>query len=504
MFNLLFLIYGLFILGTIITVLMENRQPVKAMAWLMVLVFIPVGGIILYFFFGQNTRKQRHISQRSLDQLSKQSMLEFVEQKNLKLPERHRMLIQQFLNENWALPFKDNTLDIYTSGHDFFLALLRSIGAAQDHIHISTYIMEDDPLGRLVADALIDKARKGVEVRLIYDDVGCWRVKDAFFRRMRDAGIDVQPFMPVRFPAFTSKMNYRNHRKVCVIDGRVGFIGGMNIALRYIKGTRKQAWRDTHLCIRGGAVYALQRTFLIDHYFVSRTLITSRRYYPPLHASSSPSSPSSPSISSPLPREGLGVGQSPLPREGLGVGLSPLAQVVTSSPISPWPEIMQGYVRILLEARHYVYMESPYFLPTEVILFAMRTAALSGVDVRLMVPYHADAKLVEWASRSYLMQTLESGVKVYLYKAGFNHSKLIVCDDSLASCGSNNIDFRSFENNFEANIFFYDEATALKFKQIFLDDQRDCVLITDTRHVARRPFYKRLWESLVRLLSPLL
>ena len=188
----------------------------------------------------------------------------------------------------------------------------------------------------------------------------------------------------------------------------------------------------------------------------------------------------------------------------LGVGLSPLAQVVTSSPISPWPEIMQGYVRILLEARHYVYMESPYFLPTEVILFAMRTAALSGVDVRLMVPYHADAKLVEWASRSYLMQTLESGVKVYLYKAGFNHSKLIVCDDSLASCGSNNIDFRSFENNFEANIFFYDEATALKFKQIFLDDQRDCVLITDTRHVARRPFYKRLWESLVRLLSPLL
>ena len=482
---LILLIYTLIIIGTIVTLLMENRPPVKSMAWLMVLVFMPVVGIILYFFFGQNTRKERHISQRSLDALSKQSMLEFVEQKDLQLPERHRTLIQQFMTENWALPFKDNQVEIYTSGHDFFLSLLREIGRAKHHIHLVTYIIEDDPLGRLFADALADKVREGVEVRVIYDDVGCWRVSDKFFQRMTAAGIDVRPFMPVHFPAFTSKMNYRNHRKICVIDGTVGFIGGMNIALRYIKGTRKQMWRDTHLRIQGGAVYALQRAFLVDWYFVSRSLITSRQYYPPQRLA--PRTTPLDSRTSPL-----------VPR------LSNIAQVVTSSPVSPWPEIMQGYVRILLEARQYVYMESPYFLPTEAILFAMRTAALSGVDVRLMVPYHADAKLAEWASRSYIMQTLESGVKVYYYKAGFNHSKILVCDDSLCTCGSNNIDFRSFENNFEANIFFYDEATALRMKEVFLNDQKQCRLITDVTHVANRPFHKRLWESLVRLLSPLL
>ncbi len=476
---LILLIYTLIIIGTIVTLLMENRPPVKAMAWLMVLVFMPVVGIILYFFFGQNTRKERHISQRSLDALSKQSMLEFVEQKDLQLPERHRTLIQQFVTENWALPFKDNNVEIYTNGHDFFLSLLREIGQAKHHIHLVTYIIEDDPLGRLVVDALADKVKEGVEVRFIYDDVGCWKVKDSFFRRMTAAGIDVRPFMPVRFPAFTSKMNYRNHRKICVIDGTTGFIGGMNIALRYIKGTKKQRWRDTHLCIRGGAVYALQRAFLVDWYFVSRSLINSRQYYPPQQRLA-------PSVSSPGSRS------------------LHLAQVVTSSPISPWPEIMQGYVRILLEARQYVYMQSPYFLPTEPILFAMRTAALSGVDVRLMVPYHADAKLAEWASRSYIMQTLESGVRVYYYKAGFNHSKLLVCDDSLSTCGSNNIDFRSFENNFESNIFFYDEAIALRMKEVFLRDQEQCILLTDVTHVAHRPFHKRLWESLVRLLSPLL
>ena len=465
------MLYVAIMIPAIIRVLLDNRQPAKTMAWILVLAFMPFVGIIFYIFFGQNTRKERHISDRSMDQLTKRSMLEFVEQENLHLPANNKPLMNLFTNQIWAFPFKDNRVDIFTDGYEFICSLLYNIGKAQHHIHLDTYIFEDDALGYLVADALIDKAEQGVEIRVIYDDVGCWKVKDAFFERMRDTGIDVHAFMPVRFPAFTSKVNYRNHRKLCVIDGKVGFIGGMNIAKRYVKGTGKQPWRDTHLRIQGGGVYALQRAFLIDWYFVDRTLITNRVYYPPVD---------------------------------IHINNSCLVQVVTSSPIAPWPDIMQGYVRILLQAQKYVYMESPYFLPTEPVLFAMRTAALAGVDIRLMIPRKADAKLVEWASRSYVMEAIEAGVKVYLYMGGFNHSKLLVSDDNLCTVGSTNIDFRSFENNFEANAFFYDEEMAQRIKAIYLKDESQSILVDDVSYFVKRPFMKRLFESIVRLLSPLL
>ena len=465
------MLYVAIMIPAIIRVLLDNRQPAKTMAWILVLAFMPFVGIIFYIFFGQNTRKERHISDRSMDQLTKRSMLEFVEQENLHLPANNKPLMNLFTNQNWAFPFKDNQVDIFTDGYEFICSLLYNIGKAQHHIHLDTYIFEDDALGYLVADALIDKAEQGVEIRVIYDDVGCWKVKDAFFERMRDTGIDVHAFMPVRFPAFTSKVNYRNHRKLCVIDGKVGFIGGMNIAKRYVKGTGKQPWRDTHLRIQGGGVYALQRAFLIDWYFVDRTLITNRVYYPPVD---------------------------------IHINNSCLVQVVTSSPIAPWPDIMQGYVRILLQAQKYVYMETPYFLPTEPVLFAMRTAALAGVDIRLMIPRKADAKLVEWASRSYVMEAIEAGVKVYLYMGGFNHSKLLVSDDNLCTVGSTNIDFRSFENNFEANAFFYDEEMAQRIKAIYLKDESQSILVDDVSYFVKRPFMKRLFESIVRLLSPLL
>ena len=467
----LLVIYLAITIGGIVAVLMDNKQPEKTMVWILVLCFMPIVGIIFYLFFGQNTRKEKVISERSMDSLMKRSMLEFAEQENLHIPRRNRPLMKLFTNQNWALPFKDNEVSIFTDGYEFVSTLLYNIGQAQDHIHLDTYIIEDDPLGNLVADALIDKARQGVEVRLLYDDVGCWRVKDRFFKRMKAAGIQVYAFMPVRFPAFTGKVNYRNHRKLCVIDGKVGFIGGMNIALRYVKGTARQTWRDTHLCIRGGAVYAIQRAFLVDWYFVSRTLVTDRRYYPPVDKT---------------------------------IDNNCLTQIVTSSPVSPWPDIMQGYVRVLLQAHRYVYMESPYFLPTEPVLFAMRTAALSGVDVRLIVPRHGDAKLVELASRSFLMEVIEAGVKVYLYEPGFNHSKILVSDDNLSSCGSTNIDFRSFENNFEANAFFFNEGMALRLKKVFLTDQAQSTLVDDVSYFIKRPFLQRLLESLVRLLSPLL
>ena len=466
-------LYVAVIVGIMLTVLMDNRQPAKTIAWVLVLLFVPVVGIVLYIFFGQNTRKMKLISGRSLDQLSKRSMLEFVEQRNLRMPEYFSSLVRLFTNQSLSLPFKDNAVEFYTDGYQFFPALLQAIKGATNHIHLDTYIIADDPLGRLVSDALIAKAREGVEVRLIYDDVGCWRVPERFFDRMRQAGVKVRSFMPVRFPAFTSKANYRNHRKVCVIDGTQGFIGGMNIALRYVKGLHGGTlpWRDTHMRLRGSVVYALQRAFLVDWYFVDRTLINDHRYYPPMpwHISN-----------------------------------DSLAQVVTSSPIAQWPDIMQGYVRILLEAKWYVYMETPYFLPTEPVLFAMRTAALAGVDVRLMIPRRSDAWLIQLASMSYVTETLEAGVKVRLYEKGFNHSKLLVADDQISTCGSTNIDFRSFENNFEANVFFYDRQTALRIKDIYMRDEDCSINFSEARELHHRPYMHRFVESLLRLLSPLL
>ena len=463
-------VYSIIIIITMVRVLMDNRQPAKTMAWMLVLMFIPFLGIILYIFFGQNTRKERKIWQQSLDQLTKRSMLEFVEQKDFNIPEEYRTISNLFMNQNLALPFKNNEVEIYTSGYDFFPSLLMEIGKAEHHIHIDTFIISNDPLGRLIADALIDKARQGVEVRLIYDDVGSWRTPNSFFTRMRNEGIEVYAFMPVRFPAFTSRVNYRNHRKICVIDGEVGFIGGMNIARRYVQGTPKLSWRDTHVKLTGAAVYGLQRAFLVDWYFVSKVLITERSYYPEII-----------------------IGQN-----------NSLVQVVTSSPTSLWPEIEQGYVRILTNAKHYVYMETPYFLPTDPILFAMRVAALSGVDVRLMIPYETDTKVVEWASRSYVIEASRAGVKILLYRKGFNHSKLLVSDDAMATIGSTNVDFRSFENDFEANAFFYDKKIALQVKEVFLADQKDSIDLDDVRRFIKKPFLQRLWESFVRLLSPLL
>ncbi len=493
--GIIFILYQVVVIATIVHVLMDNRQQAKTVAWALVIWFVPVVGILAYIFFGVNTRRERMVSRRSMDQLTKRSMLQFVEQRDLQLPDAHKPVIDLFINENFSLPFGGNKVDILTSGYDFFPALLRDMGQARSHIHIGVYIIEDDALGRLIVSALIAKVKQGVEVRLVYDDVGCWRVPNSFFEQMRREGIEAEPFMPVRFPSFARRANYRNHRKVFIIDGRVGYIGGMNIAQRYVKGIApkkrhvdseltkggKQTcaqgcnWRDTMLRVEGKGVYSLQRAFLIDWYFVDRTLLSDRKYYPQVDASTAEAS-----------------------------SRSTIVQTVTSGPSSPYPEIMQGYVRIIMAARRYVYLQTPYFLPTSAVLYAIKTAAQAGVDVRLLVPARGDTRFIDWASRSYLRETLDAGVKVSLYTEGFLHSKLMVCDDTIATCGSTNIDFRSFENNFEANMFVYDEKFALSMKEMFLADERHSLPLASIEKRMNPGFMERLGESLARLFSPLL
>ena len=472
-------LYYIIVVLTVMHVVMDNRQPAKTMAWTLVIWFVPIIGIVFYLFFGINTRKERLVSQRSLDELSKRSMLGFVEQQNLQFPEEHKSLIDLFINQSFSLPFKTGETEVYTDGYQFFPALLKAIGQARSHIHIDMYIFEEDALGNLVADALIQKAREGVEVRLIYDDVGCWKVRHQFYERMREEGIEVVPFLPVRFPSFTSKVNYRNHRKLIVIDGHTGFMGGMNIALRYVKGiskgsTENTPWRDTMVRMTGLGVYALQRAFLIDWYFVDRTLLNDRKYYP----QPNPVTDSNPD--------------------------GGLLQVVTSSPIAPYPEIMQGFVRIIHSAKQYIYIESPYFLPTDAVLFALKTAAATGIDVRVLVPKENDAWFAEWGGHSYLREAVEAGIKVSLYTAGFLHSKLMVCDDNIATCGSTNVDFRSFENNFEANVFFYDKKIARRLKELFIADEQQSTPLNTLPERMKPKFFIRLFESLVRMLAPLM
>lgn len=462
------IIYFGAIIGTIIVVILDNRNPVKTIAWVLVLMFVPFLGLIFYFFFGRSQRRERIIGRKSYDRLLKKPMAEYLAQESTEIPEEYTRLIKLLQQTNQAFPFEGNRVQIYTEGYTKLQALIRELQKATHHIHMEYYIFEDDPVGRLIRDVLIEKARQGVEVRVIYDDVGCWHVHKSFYEEMLNAGIEVRSFLKVRFPLFTSKVNYRNHRKIVVIDGCVGFVGGMNLAERYINGLGWGIWRDTHILLEGKAVHGLQTAFLLDWYFVDRTLITASKYFPKINSCG-----------------------------------TTLAQIVTSEPIGPWKEIMQGLVVAIATARKYFYMQTPYFLPTEQVLGAMQTAALSGVDVRLMIPERADNRLTHLASFSYLADAMRAGVKVYLYKEGFLHSKLMVSDDLFSTVGSTNIDFRSFEHNFEVNAFMYDVTTALEMREIFLQDQRLSTQIF-LKNWEKRPWRQKAAESVVRLLAPLL
>ena len=456
------------VVETIVVLILDNRNPVKTIAWMLVLIFLPVVGLVFYFFFGRSQRHERIISKKSRDHLLKKPLAEYLAQDIHEVPPHYARLITLFCNLSRSFPFEGNSVRIYTRGISMLQALLRELQRATDHIHLEFYIFEDDAIGRMVRDALKDKARQGVEVRVIYDDVGCWHVPNAFFEQMREAGIEVRSFLKVRFPRFTSKVNYRNHRKIAVIDGRVGFVGGMNLAERYMRGLPWGIWRDTHLRLEGKAVHGLQATFLQDWYFVDRSFVSAARYFPKA-----------------------------------GICGPALAQIVTGEPVGPWREIMQGLNMALLGARKYFYIQTPYFLPTETILTAMQTAAQAGVDVRLMIPKRADTRLTHWGTRSYIADALRAGVKIYFYKKGFLHSKLMVADDELSTVGSTNLDFRSFEHNFEVNAFIYDKETALQMREIFLTDLRDCEQVFP-KNWAKRPLHRKVVESVVRLMSPLL
>ena len=457
------------ILGIILVIISENRNPVKTIAWCLVLTFMPILGIILYILFGMDNRHRRLIKDDELNCLK--NLTAEVQQKEIVtvLPHGHESLATMLVKANKAFPLSGNNVQIITDFNSMSDQLLKDIAAAKHHINMLFFKFEDDAVGRKIADALKEKAKEGVQVRLIYDDAGNMMVPRRFYKKLKDNAIQVRPFIRIFLPLLSRDYNCRNHRKVVVIDGRIGYMGGMNIAQRYAEGLKWGIWRDTHLRITGPAVSELQTSFLTDWRFTKGDVPDFESMYP---------------YNPPCGNT--------------------VMQVVTGGAMDRWNIMMQAYMTAIAGSRRYAYIQSPYFIPPEPLMRVLQNAALSGVDVRVMIPYRGDKGILPpWASRSNITDALAAGIKVYLYKKGYLHAKTLVIDDSFVTIGSTNIDFRGFEQDFEINAFMYDDVMARQQHEIFLQDQQDCEQVIPEQW-AERPRMDRVKESLARIFSQVL
>ncbi len=462
------ILYGITIIGIVMVVISENKNPVKTLSWIMVLTFLPIIGLILYLVFGQEITKKYALSKRMYSKLKKRPLDEIGTLEEIVYPQKYEKLITLFKNLDNTPVLGGNEVRFFVTGADKFDNLLKDIENARQSVHIEYYAFLDDEIGSRLQDVLIRKALQGVEVRIIYDSFGSMKTSKAFFEKFRKAGIEAEPFLKFKAPVISSGINYRNHQKIVVIDGEVGYTGGMNVSDKYIRGLDWGPWRDTHIRIRGKGVQGLQSVFLIDWYFVSQTLITSRKYFPVLPAYGDVST-----------------------------------QIVNSGPLREEREIVHGILQAIYDSEKSIFIQTPYFIPTEPMVEALQSAAIRGVDVRVMISRRSDVSLVQLASQSFVKEMLDTGVKVYMYEKGFLHSKLMIFDGFLTLIGSVNFDSRSFEHNFEVESFIYSESVAREAVAIFTEDQRHASMVS-LREWQKRPKGKRFLESLIRLFAPIL
>ncbi|MDE6157254.1 MAG: cardiolipin synthase [Muribaculaceae bacterium] len=459
----------------IFVILSENRNPVKSLGWVTVLLLLPVVGLILYIFFGRNIKNTRMVSRRTRRKLRRGERRVNADPRSFGFETQSIQQINLARSLTGAQLYPSNSVEVFTDGKSKFDRLIEDLANARSSINLQYYIFEDDKLGNRIADVLIDKALKGVRVRLMYDHVGSFRVKSTFFKRLRDKGIEAYPFFRVTFPQLATRINWRNHRKICIIDQRIGYIGGMNVADRYIDGGKKfTTWRDTHVRIIGSSVAALQYSFAVDWNFMCGELIED-------------SAPEDSAVNIHSDAEIHKIG----------------AQLLTSGPTSQWANVALAFHKAISNARRRVFIQTPYFLPTESLLKALQSAALAHVDVRLMLPRHSDSIMLTLASASYIAECLKAGIKIYFYEGGMLHSKMLLVDDEIVSIGSTNFDFRSFECNFEANMFFYSRNLAAKMLEVFKSDLKNCTRVQPAEW-RRRNSGRKLAESVLRLLSPVL
>ncbi len=472
-------IYLLIVIAVCLRVIYETRSATKTMAYLLFIIFIPVAGIVFYILFGVNYWKLKMYSEKSVEdekmlKVLKKEMTTYKEETaspaDLSVGNNKELAVM--LEKELRSPLtRKNKIKLLINGEEKFPEVLEALRHAKHHIHIEYYIYEQDEIGEQIEEILIQKANEGVEVRFIYDDFGSPHIKKKNTERMKKAGIEVYPFQKVLFYLLANRLNYRNHRKIIVIDGQTAFTGGINVCDKYINNKPgKLFWRDTHIRIDGPGVFYLQYLFLTDWNFCSGKKLQPHN----LHFST-----------------------------GNTHKEDSFLQVAASGPDSEQPSVLFSLLQAIYLAKKEILITTPYFIPGDSILEAIRIAALSGLSVKLLVPGEADSKLVNAASKSYYKDLLCAGVEIYRYQKGFVHAKTLVADGNLSIIGTANMDYRSFELNFEVNVIVYDQTISEKLRAVFFKDLENAEKI-DMEAWCNRPAYKQLPERVARLFSHVL
>lgn len=475
------IVYLLIIVAVCFRIIYDTENVNKTLGYLLLVIFLPILGIFIYFSLGINYRKNKLYSKKIVhDKIQEEKILKRVEEYNrttldaLDSPDDFVPLSKMIYTSDQSPITQGNEVDILSNGEEKFPEVIKALKEAKHHIHLQYYIFEDDQTGRAIEEVLIQKAQEGVEIRFLYDDFGSSSIRKTLVRRLREKGIQALPFYKIRILPFANRINYRNHRKIIVIDGITSFVGGINISDKYsnIYPKNKYYWRDTHLKISGPATALLQHIFIADWNFcTSEHLPVTTDYFPTI--------------------------------EKIQTG-GKFVQIVSSGPDSDRPSIYYALVQMLFSAKKEVLITSPYFIPGETIMDAMIIASLSGVKVKLLVPGVSDSFFVNAAARSYYRPLLQAGVEIYLYQKGFIHAKTMVADEEVAMVGTANMDYRSFDLNFEVNAIVYDKEKAKKLRQEILSDMQIHSKKLSVDEWLNRPAHIRLFEKTVRLLSPLL
>ncbi|MEP0133703.1 MAG: cardiolipin synthase [Eudoraea sp.] len=454
----------------------DGQSPVRIWTWILIILVFPILGVVLYVFFGMNLRKQKMFDLKKeidYDQFEKfiDRYSEEAEQKILMRDDvttRYLHLIRLLTRVNSSLLTFNNKVKILNDGPETFESIFAACEKAEKYIHLQYYIFIDGELADRFATLFANKIKQGVEVRLIYDALGSWDLSNKMISRFREIGVKLFPFMPVRFGRL-ARLNYRNHRKILIVDGIIGFTGGINVDDKYIRGDEVMGhWTDTHLMIHGMSVNFLHFVFLSDWLFVTRENLIKPEMFNMMDP----------------------IGETPV-------------QIVSSGPDADYPNILQQYLYILYQAKEYVYIANPYLIPDSRLSMAIKTVALSGIDVRIIVPRNSESSMIHWTVQSFFSRFLNAGVKIYLFQEGFIHSKVIISDDSVCSIGTANLDIRSFEQNFEVNALIYDKDVTMTMKKQFSLFQNNSKPLTLEEH-ATRPNIDRVKEKLARLSSPLM
>jgi len=472
------ILFGISIVLIILIVVMENGSPATTMAWILVLIFLPIIGFILYLFFGRNWRKERLFSKK--DYADTQLLATYIQKYPLTIEDNWQTELSARLNKllknnSKATLTVNNEVKLYSDTMEAFNAILKGISSAKHFVHMEYFSIFSDETGYDMQKILIQKALEGVEVRFIYDDVGCWMLKKEFKQELHNAGVEFVPFMPVWIPFLNSRINYRNHRKLVIVDGKKAYLGGLNIGDKYLgKNSYYGYWRDSLAEIEGQAVLSLQAIFLADWNFVTGKNLMQETL-----------------LDKYLPTD-ITVKDKFLPM-----------QVVANGPDSDYASIMQLYFAAITYAKHNIRISTPYLILNETLLSALKIAAISDVKIQIMMPDKPDHFLVFWASRSYFQQLLDVGVEIWTYHKGFNHSKILIVDDEVLLIGTVNMDLRSFSHNFELAATIYDRNVCAEAIMHFEEDLMNSSKINAEEFKQRSMLYKTR-ESICRLVSPLL